>query len=167
MPWKALLPYHISHRIKPKLHISALRSKRQPLTLYGGQFTLSTQLITLNYPVLLFHWRSTTVSLETYPLYKRSSCIRWLVYRAWCETVRLRFRVHHNPSPSTQTATHHLPFIDLDKDWECYSVCSTEAIFIVLLCEDERTLDLHHCACIWLSPTYQCVFQFEIFLNNI
>ena len=106
MPWKALLPYHISHRIKPKLHISALRSKRQPLTLYGGQFTLSTQLITLNYPVLLFHWRSTTVSLETYPLYKRSSCIRWLVYRAWCETVRLRFRVHHNPSPSTHTATH-------------------------------------------------------------
>ena len=39
------------------------------LTLYGGQFTFSTQLITLNYPVILSHWRSTTVSLETYPLY--------------------------------------------------------------------------------------------------
>ena len=36
-------------------------------TLYSGQFTLSTQLI--NYPVILSHWRSTTVCLETYPLY--------------------------------------------------------------------------------------------------
>ena len=36
-------------------------------TLYGGQFTLSTQLITLNYPVILSHQCSTTVSLETCP----------------------------------------------------------------------------------------------------
>ena len=39
--------------------------------LYGGQFTLSTQLITLNYPVTLSHRRSTTVSLETYQLKKK------------------------------------------------------------------------------------------------
>ena len=38
-------------------------------TLYGGQFTLSTQLIIINYPVILSHRRGTTVSLETYPLY--------------------------------------------------------------------------------------------------
>ena len=38
-------------------------------TLYGGQFTLSTQLIIINYPVILFHRRGTTVSLESYPLY--------------------------------------------------------------------------------------------------
>ena len=38
-------------------------------TLYGGQFMLSTQLIILNYPVVLSHKHSTTVSLETYPLY--------------------------------------------------------------------------------------------------
>ena len=37
-------------------------------TLYGGQFTLSTQLIILNYPVIISHWRSITVSLETYPI---------------------------------------------------------------------------------------------------
>ena len=37
-------------------------------TLHDGQFTFSTQLITLNYPVILSHRRSTTVSLETYPL---------------------------------------------------------------------------------------------------
>ena len=37
------------------------------LTLYGGQFTLSTQLIVQNYPVILSHRRSPTVSLETYP----------------------------------------------------------------------------------------------------
>ena len=29
---------------------------------------LSTQLIILSYPVILFHWCSTKVSLETYPL---------------------------------------------------------------------------------------------------
>ena len=35
---------------------------------YGGQLTLSTQLIILNYPVILSHRSTTTVSLETYPL---------------------------------------------------------------------------------------------------
>ena len=34
-------------------------------TLYSGQFTLSTQLIILNYPVKLLHWHNTTVSMET------------------------------------------------------------------------------------------------------
>ena len=38
-------------------------------TLNGGQFRLSTQLILLNYPVILSHRCNTTVSLETYPLY--------------------------------------------------------------------------------------------------
>ena len=38
-------------------------------TIYVGQFTLSTQLIILNYLAILSHQRSTTVSLETYPLY--------------------------------------------------------------------------------------------------
>ena len=33
------------------------------------EFHLSTHLITPNYPVILSHWRSTSVSLETYPLY--------------------------------------------------------------------------------------------------
>ena len=35
------------------------------VTLYGGQFTFSTQLMILNYSVILFHRRSTTVSLES------------------------------------------------------------------------------------------------------
>ena len=38
------------------------------VTLNGGLFTLSTQLIILNYPVRLSHRRSTTVSLQIYPL---------------------------------------------------------------------------------------------------
>ena len=38
-------------------------------TLYGGQFTLSTQLIIPNYPDILSYRRSTTVSLETCPIY--------------------------------------------------------------------------------------------------
>ena len=36
---------------------------------YGSQFTFSILLIILNYPVILSHRRSTTVSLETYPLF--------------------------------------------------------------------------------------------------
>ena len=36
-------------------------------TLYGGKFTLSTQLIILNHPVLLSRQRSTTISYETHP----------------------------------------------------------------------------------------------------
>ena len=38
-------------------------------TLYSGQFASSTQLIVPNYPIKLSHQYSTTVSLETYPLY--------------------------------------------------------------------------------------------------
>ena len=38
-------------------------------TLYGGQFTLLTQLIIPNYSVILSHLRSTTVSLQTYVLF--------------------------------------------------------------------------------------------------
>ena len=37
-------------------------------TFYGGQFTLSTQFIVQDYPVILSHRRNTTVTLETYPL---------------------------------------------------------------------------------------------------
>ena len=36
-------------------------------SLYGGQFTLSTKLLTSNYPVILPHRGNTKVSLETYP----------------------------------------------------------------------------------------------------
>ena len=43
-------------------------SALQPLR--GCQFKLSTQLIKPNYPVILPHRRSTTVSLETYPLHQ-------------------------------------------------------------------------------------------------
>ena len=38
-------------------------------TLYCGQFTFSTQFIKPNYLVVLPYWRSTAVSLETYPLF--------------------------------------------------------------------------------------------------
>ena len=38
-------------------------------TLYGGQFMLTTQLIMPNYLIILSHWLSSTVSLETFPLY--------------------------------------------------------------------------------------------------
>ena len=42
-------------------------------TLYDNQLTLSTQLIILNDPVILFHRRSSKVSLETCPLYSSKS----------------------------------------------------------------------------------------------
>ena len=36
-------------------------------SLYGGQFTLSTKLLTSNYPVIFPHRGNTKVSSETYP----------------------------------------------------------------------------------------------------
>ena len=45
------------------------------LILYGDQFTLSTQMITLNYPVILSHQPNTTVSSETYPFVQLTSTI--------------------------------------------------------------------------------------------
>ena len=42
-------------------------------TLYVGQFTSSAQLIILNYPVILSHRHSTTVSFEAYPFRSMNS----------------------------------------------------------------------------------------------
>ena len=50
------------------LNLSPLSERNFTIeTLYDSQFTLSTQLIISNYPVILSHWCSTTLSLETYP----------------------------------------------------------------------------------------------------
>ena len=54
---------YIGHYKKLKADVSSVSF----LTLYGGQFTLSTQLIILNYRVILSHRRSATVFWETYP----------------------------------------------------------------------------------------------------
>ena len=56
---------------------------------------VSTQLIILNYPVILSHQCSTTTSLETYPLYLGSwldnpNEILWLVSERKSETFYLR-----------------------------------------------------------------------------
>ena len=64
--WKFLNQWY-SHAIKPRSNCH--------VTLSGGKFTLSTQLKKkLNYPVIVFHRRSTTVSLENYPLYSQLHC---------------------------------------------------------------------------------------------
>ena len=76
--------------------------------LYSSQFTLSTQLRKLHYPVLLSHRRITTVSLETFPL----SSLDALVWydTSWLIGARARF-----PNPCfawrpwiTRTAGHLL-----------------------------------------------------------
>ena len=48
--------------------VAHLNDGNRVATLYDGQFTLSTQLIVLNYPIILSHRRGITVSLEAYPL---------------------------------------------------------------------------------------------------
>ena len=50
-----------------------------------GQFTLSTQLIILNYPVILSHRRSTTGSIKTFPFHSFDSSSSWLSssYSSW------------------------------------------------------------------------------------
>ena len=47
-------------------------------TLYKDLFTLSTHLILLNYPVILSNQRSTTVSLESFPLFFHTNTLRYL-----------------------------------------------------------------------------------------
>ena len=58
-----------------------------------SKFTLSTQLITLNYPVILSHRRSTTVSSETYPLYS-----------FWCSSPSLRAFTKEHARPHVPRA---------------------------------------------------------------
>ena len=52
------------------------------VSLYGGQFTLSTPLIKPNFCILLPHRRSSTVSLETTPSYFRYSLIAIILHSA-------------------------------------------------------------------------------------
>ena len=46
-------------------------------TPYSNQITLPTQLIILNYIVILSHWHGTTVPIDTYPLWQNliRSCV--------------------------------------------------------------------------------------------
>ena len=52
--------------------------------LNGSQVTLSTQLIMMNYSVTLFHRRSTTVYLETYPFIHISKFAEELKKGSFC-----------------------------------------------------------------------------------
>ena len=53
-----------SAKIISELSIALAKGFISVKTLCGGQFTLSTQLIILNYPVIHYHRQSTTVSLK-------------------------------------------------------------------------------------------------------
>ena len=69
-PYKSLFcSYHILMSSVIYLSDEGLTLETSALELLHGQFMLSTQLMILNYPIILSHWHSTTVSLETYPLY--------------------------------------------------------------------------------------------------
>ena len=85
----------------------------------GSQFTLSTQLIMMNYSVTFFHRRSTTVYLETYTLYSHIKICR-----------RIKKRV----------------FLSLDQ-WECYyvgSICWKENKEIRILAKWRRIHYIYH-----------------------
>ena len=66
-PYKSLCSYHILISSVIYLSDEGLTLETSALKLFI--FMLSTQLMILNYPIILSHWHSTTVSLETYPLY--------------------------------------------------------------------------------------------------
>ena len=73
--WPPLVVSKLTFRALALRHL--IWSKLQLWNFYGGQFTLlSGQLILLNYLFILFHRRSTTVSLETYPPYSTSILTR-------------------------------------------------------------------------------------------
>ena len=61
-------------------------------TLYSGQTMLSTWLVTLNYNVILSHPHSSTVSLETYPLYLLQTVLHM------CSTLE-KVRIYFNHKP--------------------------------------------------------------------
>ena len=85
----------------------------------GSQFTLSTQLIMMNYSVTFFHRRSTTVYLETYTLYSHIKICRGIKKRV---------------------------FLSLDQ-WECYyvgSICWKENKEIRILAKWRRVHYIYH-----------------------
>ena len=61
-------------------------------TLYSGQTMLSTWLVALNYNVILSHPHSSTVSLETYPLYLFQTVLHM------CSTLE-KVRIYFNHKP--------------------------------------------------------------------
>ena len=72
--WSTLVR-KVPYFVKKKLIIK--HTYTQTRNHHGGQFTWSTQLIILNYPVILSYRRSTTVSLETYPLGTQTTGTAW------------------------------------------------------------------------------------------
>ena len=71
-PTNSIAPFLVSKHTHNPQFLQSLwqRADTQNIsfsTLYSVQFTLSTQLIILNDPVLLSHQHNTTVSLETCP----------------------------------------------------------------------------------------------------
>ena len=83
----------INHRPKSTSH-------SQWDELYSGQLALSAQLIILNYPVIVFHRRSTTVSLETYPLSPIWVC-HATVFQCRCVTFQTRDANEHFSIPGS------------------------------------------------------------------
>ena len=82
-------------------------------TLYGDQFTLSTQLMKKNYHVTLPHRRSTKVSLKTYPLYYPVIITPSITFR---EARRLSLR----SKKASRVRNHHL-LLRLSKRWSLLS----------------------------------------------
>ena len=75
---KLFAEVHLLEKYRTLLKIIIIKHTRtQTRNLHGGQFTWSTQLIILNYPVILSYRRSTTVSLETYPLGTQNTGTAW------------------------------------------------------------------------------------------
>ena len=79
-------------------------------TLYGGQFTLSTQLIILTYPVTLPHWHSTIVSLEASPPPSIQFILRPACYHQCHCICSIKFIINwESVCPSLQT-NHYIQF---------------------------------------------------------
>ena len=78
-------------------------------TLFSGHFTLSFQLIILNYLVILCHQHSTTVSFigNLPPSFKSSCCWAYVVYMYLAQKISLALKtVVSSVFPNTQSSTH-------------------------------------------------------------
>ena len=82
---------------------------------YHIQFKFSTPLLTLNYLIILSHWRSTTVYLETYPFLQITTSWNTLFLK-----VRFKFYQIHNVEIGSNFVICHSELLTVLEQWTCF-----------------------------------------------
>ena len=109
---------------------------------FGGQFMLSTQLIILNYPIILSYWCSATVSSETCPLYSWTRLLAYKNYNCYFKPELAQLVLSAN-WPMSKIPRQEIS-INHDSNWHCCTYCNPCSH---ALSEESKTKNnCHHCA---------------------